>query len=385
MLGIIKHYKWDLLITLLAVTAVAYGFGLVSAGETVVLILLEITFSFDNAYVNSEVLARMSHKWRLVFLTVGMLVAVGFMRLLFPILVVKIPTGLPFGEVINLALHNPEEYERQVELVHPQIAIIGGIFLLMIFLNWIFESKDVFWLAIVEKPLAAASKLNVAVATVNLMTTGIAAAVILAISFTVDSSERSSLLWCGFGSLFAYLVVNAINSLLDKEDAEDAVELANKPLATGMQAFGLFLYLEAQDAAFSFDGVSGAFAITNNIILIAVGLGVGALFVRSMTLHLLESGKLAELRFLGHGAHWAIGTLAAFVLISIFHPINEFITGCIGIIFIAIAVFGSIRANKREQSEGPVVDDEIHTVGARIEQLDAYREDPTHTPVPVRE
>ena len=51
-----------------------------------------------------------------------------------------------------------------------------------------------------------------------------------------------------------------------------------------------FLYLEVLDASFSFDGVIGAFALSNNLFVIAIGLGIGAMFVRSLTIMLVEQG-----------------------------------------------------------------------------------------------
>ena len=73
---------------------------------------------------------------------------------------------------------------------------------------------------------------------------------------------------------------------------------------------GAFLYLEVLDASFSFDGVIGAFALTNNILLIAIGLGVGAMYVRSMTIMLVERGTLAQFRYLEHGAFYSIFALS---------------------------------------------------------------------------
>lgn len=72
------------------------------------------------------------------------------------------------------------------------------------------------------------------------------------------------------------------------------------------QGVGGFLYLELLDASFSFDGVVGAFAMTNNLFIITLGLGAGAMFVRSFTLLLVERGTLNNLplprtrRVLGH-------------------------------------------------------------------------------------
>ena len=90
---------------------------------------------------------------------------------------------------------------------------------------------------------------------------------------------------------------------------------------------GGFLYLEVLDASFSFDGVIGAFALSNNMI-IALGLSVGAMFVRSMTIHLVRTGTLAQYRYLEHGAFWAIIVLGVIMLLSARYHIPETIPGC---------------------------------------------------------
>lgn len=108
-----------------------------------------------------------------------------------------------------------------------------------------------------------------------------------------------------------------------------------------------FLYLEVLDASFSFDGVIGAFAITNDVIVIMIGLAIGAMFVRSMTIYLVNKGTLSDFIYLEHGAHYAIGALAIIMLLSTRFHVPEIITGLIGVAFIVLSVFNSIQYNKR--------------------------------------
>ena len=123
--------------------------------------------------------------------------------------------------------------------------------------------------------------------------------------------------------------------------------------ASGKAGFFLFLYLEVLDAAFSFDGVIGAFAITTDPILIALGLGlIGAMFVRSLTVFLVRKGTLNDYVYLEHGAHWAIGALAAILLVGIGYHVNEVVTGLIGVAFIGAAFLSSILRNRRLAAEG---------------------------------
>ena len=93
---------------------------------------------------------------------------------------------------------------------------------------------------------------------------------------------------------------------------------------------GISIYLEVLDASFSFDGVIGAFALTHNLFIIAIGLGIGAMYVRSMTIMLVERGTLAEYRFLEHGAFYAIIALSVIMFVQPLMHIPEVITGLVG-------------------------------------------------------
>jgi hypothetical protein len=113
-----------------------------------------------------------------------------------------------------------------------------------------------------------------------------------------------------------------------------------------------FLYLEVLDASFSFDGVIGAFALTNNLFIIAIGLGIGAMFVRSLTVMLVEKGTLASYRYLEHGAFYAIGALALLMLVGTAVEVPDALTGLIGAVFIGLSLWQSIRYNRARQASG---------------------------------
>src|SRR3546814_10825692 len=129
------------------------------------------------------------------------------------------------------------------------------------------------------------------------------------------------------------------------------------PVATTGQVakagFGAFLYREVLDASFSFDGVIGAFALSNNLFIIAIGLGIGAMFVRSMTIFLVRQGTLSEYRYLEHGAFYAIIALAAIMYINTFQHIPEVVTGLIGAVLIGIAFWSSVRWNRANPDGEP--------------------------------
>jgi len=163
----------------------------------------------------------------------------------------------------------------------------------------------------------------------------------------------------GVLGLATYLLVNALGELFDGDDDADEEELAEKlehqkaKHVIGKAAFFLFLYLEVLDASFSFDGVVGAFAITSDPIIIAIGLGIGAMFIRSLTVFLVRKGTLSEYVYLEHGALWAIGALAIILLVTIEYEVPEVVTGLIGVGFIAAALGSSIVRNRRAHDDEP--------------------------------
>lgn len=348
----LKHYRIDLGIAGFVAAGVLLFIGVEALIQYFILGVLEISFSFDNAVVNAAVLATMSLAWQRRFMTWGILIAVVGMRFIFPIVIVMVTAGLGFVEVVQLAVQHPLEYAERLHEAHPQITILAGTYLLLIFLSFIFEKREVTWLGPIERLLAKVGKLDQ-------LPVIIAGAVVVVLSQIL---HNNAVLVYGIVSLLAFLLVNALASIFESEDEElenDGPSVNGTALgaaataggATGLAGFTKFLYLEVQDASFSFDGVSGAFAITSSVILIAIGLGIGALFVRSMTMHLLRTNARAEFRYLEHGAYWAIGTLALCMLATLFVEIPEYVTGLIGVVFIGAAVLQSIRANKRDALE----------------------------------
>jgi uncharacterized protein len=349
-----------------AVTVVALVAAFLYAGvEGLVLCailgILEISLSFDNAVVNATVLEKMDDFWQRIFLTVGVLIAVFGMRLVFPLVVVSVSAGLNPVEALTLALQHgapddPTSYAFLLNQAYPEIAAFGGMFLLMLFLDWVFEQREIQWLTWVERPLARIGQLNrlsIVLAVVAL--------VVLAETLAADPAK---VLVAGSLGLITYLLVNGLGDLFeagsdDDAEAADGEEVARSggpsqlAKAAGRAGFFLFLYLEVLDAAFSFDGVIGAFAITTDPILIALGLGfIGAMFVRSLTVFLVRKGTLQDYVFLEHGAHWAIGALAAILLVGIGYHVNEVVTGLIGVAFIGAAFLSSIVRNRRLAARG---------------------------------
>ncbi|MHC5699897.1 DUF475 domain-containing protein [Streptomyces tirandamycinicus] len=243
---VLRTFGWSFAVTAAGLAFAAWQWGWEAFGVVLILSILEISLSFDNAVVNAGILKKMNAFWQRIFLTLGILIAVFGMRLVFPVVIVAISAKVGPIEAVQLALDEPGRYEDLVTDAHPAIAAFGGMFLLMIFLEFILEDREIKWLAWLERPLA---KL-------------------------------------------------------------------------------------------------GAFAITNHIFWMALGLAIGAMYVRSLTVYLVRQGTLDDYVYLEHGAHYAIGALATILLITIQHQISEIITGLIGVVLIAASFLASVRRNK---------------------------------------
>ena len=301
-----------------------------------VLAILEVSLSFDNAVVNAGVLKDMSEFWRQAFLTVGILVAVFGMRLVFPIVIVSFSGGISAVETMQMALNNPDQYSQVLTAAYPVISAFGGMFLLLVFLNFLFDTnKETHWLGAFEERLTRLAKFSE-------ISVFIALCAIFSTRWWVPEAEQSRVFVAGVLGLLLYLAVDAVGALFEiEEEGEAAVKTIQR------SGFASFLYLEVLDASFSFDGVIGAFAITKDVVIIMLGLAIGAMFVRSMTVYLVNRGTLNEYIYLEHGAHYAIGALATIMLLGTKVHVPEVITGLIGVGFIGAAVWSSLRHRKK--------------------------------------
>ncbi len=337
-----KYYKGSFLFTAICLALGAWlGWELTgNVGGTlgilwIVLVLgvLEVSLSFDNAVVNASVLRDMDEKWRRRFLTWGILIAVFGMRIIFPVAIVAVAASLGPIEAVKLAATQPQEYERLIGEAHIGVAGFGGAFLAMVGLKFFFDAdKEVNWIGWIEKQLQKLSN-------VNAIEIGLVLLVLYFVSKLLDPADAMTYMVSGIFGILTFIGVEALGSLLEGE--EDA--LTGTVVRSGLASF---MYLEVLDASFSFDGVIGAFALSNNIFIIAIGLGIGAMFVRSMTIMLVDKGTLAEYRYLEHGAFWAIMALAVIMLLSAKYHIPETITGLIGAVMIGASLWWSVRWNK---------------------------------------
>ncbi|MDT0435024.1 MULTISPECIES: DUF475 domain-containing protein [Streptomyces] len=364
---LLKTFGWSFAVTALGLVAAVFYGGWEAFGIVAILSVLEISLSFDNAVVNAGILKKMNAFWQKIFLTVGVLIAVFGMRLVFPVVIVAVTAKMGPIEAVDLALNNKDQYQQLVTDAHPAIAAFGGMFLLMIFLDFIFEERDIQWLRWIERPLAKLGK-------VDMLSVCIALAVLLISAFTFAThahqhggahvDKAQTVLIAGIAGLITYMVVGGLSGYFEEkleedeereqEEEEEARRTGKKRSAValaGKAAFFMFLYLEVLDASFSFDGVIGAFAITNDIVLMALGLGIGAMYVRSLTVYLVRQGTLDDYVYLEHGAHYAIGALAVILMVTIQFQINEVITGLVGVVLIGWSFWSSVLRNRRLAAE----------------------------------
>ncbi len=340
-----KHFRVSFIVTLLCLAGAGWwGYshsgmsGLLSAvGIAVILGIMEVSLSFDNAVVNASVLKTWDKFWQSLFLGVGIIIAVFGMRLLFPLVIVAQAADLGLMEVWNLALNDPNAYSTHLTNHHAEVAAFGGIFLLLVFLNFLLDDeKEMHWLGHMEEKLGALGK----VSSVSVM---VALGTLMASLTMVDEGQKLVVLTAGLWGVLTYVGVDVVSGLLEKEEAGSNVgDLVKRG------GIGGFLYLEVLDASFSFDGVIGAFAITKDVVIIMLGLAIGAMFVRSMTVFLVKKGTLDEFVFLEHGAHYAIGILALIMLASMKFHVPEVFTGLIGVAFILASLWSSVRYKRKQ-------------------------------------
>ncbi|WP_086606349.1 DUF475 domain-containing protein [Erythrobacter donghaensis] len=336
-----KHFGGSLLFTLAGLLLGAwYGWELYGTIDGMlgivwicaVLAVLEVSLSFDNAAVNASVLKDMDPVWQQRFLTWGIAIAVFGMRIVFPLVIVMVAASLGPVEAMNLALTDPVRYQEIVEGAHIGLMGFGGAFLGMVGLNYFFDSdKEVDWIAAIERPLAK-------VADIEAVSIGLVLAATWGVSTVLADADALTFIIAAIAGLLTYLAVEIVNHVLEPPTPSTG--------DVAKAGFGAFLYLEVLDASFSFDGVIGAFALTNNLIIIAIGLGIGAMFVRSMTIFLVKKGTMSEYRYLEHGAFYAILALAAIMYLNTFVHISEVITGLIGAVLIGLAFWSSVRWNR---------------------------------------
>jgi hypothetical protein len=356
------YFRWAFIVTAVGLALGALlgwqSTGTISGMATVffictVLAVLEISLSFDNAIVNANKLKEMTPVWQHRFLTWGIVIAVFGMRIIFPLAIVAIAAKIGPIDAIILAARQPGEYARIMHEAHLPIAAFGGTFLLMVGLSYFFNhEKDVHWIGSLERLMSRGATIKgIEIAFVLLL--------IIIFAGWLDGEQATTFVYSAMYGLLTFLAVEVIGGLLD------ASQKAMTEAARG--GLGAFIYLEVLDASFSFDGVIGAFALTQNLFIIAIGLGIGAMYVRSMTIMLVEKATLTNYRYLEHGAFYAILILAIIMFVQTLFHIPEVITGLGGAALIGVSLWSSIRHNRRHGREDDAEADAHEPARKRVE------------------
>lgn len=336
---LVKVFTISFLVLIVGLTVAYLWDGWSGLYIATILTILEISLSFDNAVINASVLKTMDPVWRKRFLTWGILIAVFGMRLVFPIAVVAIISDMNSLEVMQLAVTQPEEYKNYLEQAHVSLAAFGGMFLLMVFLSFILDpDRDIHWLGVIERKLGIIGKLE----SIEIV---FALCILLATTSLLPPEAKAGALKAGIYGLVVYVILHGLMSLVDyyKQHAQYSKIAKHAGLMS-------FVYLEVLDATFSFDGVIGAFAITKDVVIIMIGLGIGAFFVRSMTIFFVERATLSKFIYLEHGAHYALGALSIMMLYSMYQHVPEIIVGSIGLVLIILSYLSSMRHHRLRQS-----------------------------------
>ncbi len=347
MKNFLKYFGGSLIFALicLALSAwVGFSFGgtleaaIAALFTTLMLAILETSLSFDNAVVNAKILVSMNPFWRRMFLTVGIIIAVFGIRLVLPFIIVWLVGGQSFGATIEMTWKAPLEFQRILVDQHIMVAGFGGAFLWMVFTKFFFDQeKDVHWLSHIEKILSLAGKAKSLWVAITMIVTFV-------FYFLMPAGENNRFLMAAMLGVIVYILIDGLSTVLEDGEAKAATGVATAGI-------GMFVYLEILDASFSFDGVIGGFAITDNIFILTLGLGIGAMFVRSITIKMVDAGTLDSYIYLEHGAFWAIGALSLIMYLSaIGVKIPEVVSGLIGVVFIGISFVSSLVYRKRNPS-----------------------------------
>lgn len=319
-------------VALLSQTATNGGMEAVAFSLTALMLaVLEISLSFDNAVVDANRLEMMSEIWRRRFLTWGILIAVFGMRIFFPLAVVSVAAGISPIAAVEVALYDPAAYSAIIEEAHLSIAAFGVVFLMLVALSFFGDAdKSDRWIPRLEGVLHQLGRSKVLPLVFALL-------IAVVFSFALTSAYRMDFLFAAACGGAAFLAVALLANVLDRPSAA---------ATTARAGLGGFLYLEVIDASFSFDGVVGAFALTTNLFLIAIGLGIGAMYVRAFPIILVEQRTLTKYRCLESGALLSVLVLSAALLLQAAVHLHELLIGFASVSIICMAFLASLSAQE---------------------------------------
>lgn len=331
-----QYFFKSSLITAIALVGAYFLGGWTAVVIVATLSILEISLSFDNAVVNATVLSSMDEVWKKRFLTWGILIAVFGARLVIPIFIIALTAGINPISVFKIAFFDSTRYAALIHDVHIYVSGFGSAFLGMVFLKFFFdENKTRHWIPWIEHKMQKLGVIGSVQALIMLV-------VMLGFSTLLIGEVKTEYLVSSVWGIVIYLLIGGLTDLISPSEEKDLGP------AVAKSGFIGFLYLEALDTSFSLDGVIGAFAITQNIVIILIGLTVGSFFVRSFTIYMVDKKALKQLVYLEHGAFWSVGILAACMLIKTIHHIPELLIVGLTVGVLIISIWHSYQIHKKE-------------------------------------
>ena len=200
------------------------------------------------------------------------------------------------------------------------------MFLLMIFLDFIFEERDINWLRWIERPLAKLGKvdmLSVCIALIVLLIAAMTFATHAHQHGGAHADKAETVLLAGIAGLITYLIVGGLSGYFEdklEEEEEREHEAEEEAKRTGKQTSGRRPGRQGRVLHVPLPRGPGRVLLLRRChrrlrhhqrhLLMALGLGIGAMYVRSLTVYLVRQGTLDDYVYLEHGAHYAIGALA---------------------------------------------------------------------------
>jgi hypothetical protein len=289
--------------------------------------LVEVSLSFDNAVVNEQKLKNMSKFWQQTFFWIGIPIAVIGMRFYIPLEIVSTIESVTLKHAYDLAINAPDKFAETLKGAHVAIAGFGGAFLMLTAFEFFTgEEKEHNWLP-GEGLLAKIGVVR------GLEFVAVFAALLLA----YHATQSFTVILAGLGGCIVFVAMSAIKQGMEHVDGwlGQSSIAAVRMLQGGL---GGFLYLEVLDASFSLDGVVAAFAISKDIWVVAAGLGVGAMFVRELTLWMVKTGASATFKYLPNGAFWSILALSVTMFLSVAIHVPEALVSIFSVGFILAAI-----------------------------------------------
>jgi hypothetical protein len=289
------------------------------------LCVFEVINSIDNAVINAEVLSTMKKKSQKWFLTWGLLFAVFILRGLLPWAIVwaTSPSLGPVGSFMAAFSHDPKVKDA-IESSSPLLLIAGGTFLTFLFFHWLFMEPKNYGLR--TEPFFQKQGVWF---------------------YAVVSIFLAILVWFGIqiDPLMAFgAVIGSTSFFIIDGFKENAQEQEQKLLEgkVGKSDISKILYLEMVDAAFSIDGVLGAFAFTLFVPVILIGNGLGAIILRQLTVGNID--KIKQYRYLKNGAMYSILCLGMVMILNSFgFHIEEWLSPVITFVIVGYFFFKSKR------------------------------------------